>query len=185
MDNYQLMAITLETHGYNYETVKNGQEGMMAILSHKPDVIILDLGLPDMDGVTIIEKVRSYSLIPIIVVSVRGEDRDKIEALDAGADDYITKPFSVDELLARIRVALRRLTASSHFQEEEKSRFENGWLTVDYPSNTVWVAGEKVHLTPIEYKLLYLLTQNVGRVLTYNFILSEPISIDGGIESYP
>lgn len=168
-----LMAITLETHNYSFETAKNGNEGMMITLSYKPDVIILDLGLPDIDGVEIIKKVRSFSATPIIVVSARGEDKDKIQALDEGADDYITKPFSVDELLARIRVALRRVKAEEQYQKATQRSFQNAWLKVDYLSQCVWVDQKEVHLTPIEYKLLYLLTQNVGRVLTYNFILKE------------
>lgn len=168
-----LMAITLETHNYSFETAKNGSEGMMITLSYKPDVIILDLGLPDIDGVEIIKKVRSFSATPIIVVSARGEDKDKIQALDEGADDYITKPFSVDELLARIRVALRRVKAEEQYQQATQRSFQNAWLKVDYLSQCVWVDQKEVHLTPIEYKLLYLLTQNVGRVLTYNFILKE------------
>ena len=135
--------------------------------------MILDLGLPDMDGVEIIKKVRGWSSLPIIVVSARSEDRDKISALDAGADDYLTKPFSADELLARVRVALRRIRYDSARQGAESSVFENGGLKIDYAAGCAYVDGEEVHLTPIEYKLLCLLAHNVGKVLTHNMILKE------------
>lgn len=137
-----------------------------------PDVIILDLGLPDMDGIEVINKIRGWSQTPIIIVSARGEEHDKIHALDAGADDYVTKPFSVDELLARIRVALRRVKKDS-LLDMELPIFTNGNLKIDYLANTVFIRGEEVHLTPIEYKLLVVLAKHVGKVLTHNFLLKE------------
>ncbi len=147
----------------------------MAILegtSYNLDIVLLDLGLPDMDGVEIIKNIRSWSNMPIIVISARSEDSDKIEALDAGADDYLTKPFSVEELLARLRVTQRRL---SMVQSEKgiSSVFENGKLKVDYASGCTYLGEEELHLTPIEYKLLCLLSKNVGKVLTHNYITSH------------
>lgn len=169
----KLIATTLETHGYQYHTANTGVASILEATSMQPDIIILDLGLPDMDGVEIIKKVRGWSNIPIIVVSARSEDRDKIEALDAGADDYLTKPFSVDELLARLRVSLRRVRYDREKLQKDASIFTNGSLTVDYAAGNVSLDGEEIHLTPIEYRLLCLLAKNVGKVLTHDFILHE------------
>ena len=135
--------------------------------------MLLDLGLPDMDGVDIIKKVRTWSNLPIIVISARSEDSDKVAALDAGADDSLTKPFSVDELLARLRVALRRVRYDSQKVSEEASLYENGNLKIDYAAGCAYRDGVEIHLTPIEYKLLCLLARNTGKVLTHNFILNE------------
>ena len=146
---------------------------MLDAVSYRPDVIILDLGLPDMDGVEIIRKVRSWSNVPIIVVSARSEDHDKVVALDAGADDYLTKPFSVDELLARLRVALRRVRYDSDKLGEESSVYQNGDLKIDYAAGCVYLSGREIHLTPIEYRLLCLLAKNTGKVLTHNYIMKE------------
>ena len=168
-----LMAATLETVGYQYRRAKTGAAAIMEALSYKPDVMLLDLGLPDMDGVTIIEKLRTWSNMPIIVVSARSEDSDKVEALDAGADDYLTKPFSVDELLARLRVALRRVRYDSERLAAEAGVYTNGELTIDYAAGCVFLEGKEIHLTPIEYKLLCLLAKNTGKVLTHNTILKE------------
>ncbi|WP_313893456.1 response regulator transcription factor [Psychrobacillus sp.] len=167
-----LIKMTLNTQHYEYETVQDGQNALQRTISMKPDVIILDLGLPDMDGVEVIHKIRSWSQTPIIVVSARDEEYDKINALDAGADDYVTKPFSVDELLARIRVALRRNINERNIDQDQPV-FVNGNLKIDYLANTVFVHGEEVHLTPIEYKLLVVLSKHVGKVLTHNFLLKE------------
>lgn len=167
-----LIATTLQTHNYKFITAENGGQGLLEIMSKKPDIILLDLGLPDMDGVEIIEKVRSWSTVPIIVISARNEDKDKIDALDAGADDYLTKPFSVDELLARLRVTTRRLKYSSQ-EDTKKSIFVNGDLKIDYASGCAFLHEEELHVTPIEYKLLCLLSHNVGKVLTHNYILKE------------
>ncbi|MGI6070371.1 MAG: response regulator [Blautia sp.] len=168
-----LISTTLETQDYQYHTCKTGGAAILESASYSPDVIILDLGLPDMDGVEIIRKVRGWSNMPIIVVSARSEDSDKVEALDAGADDYLTKPFSVDELLARLRVALRRVRYDSTKLKEEASVYTNGELRIDYAAGCVFVGEKEIHLTPIEYKLLCLLAKNTGKVLTHNYILKE------------
>ena len=141
--------------------------------SHKPEIILLDLGLPDMEGVDVIKKVRTWSNVPIIVISARSEDVDKIEALDAGADDYITKPFSVDELLARIRVTQRRLALIQSGEEQEQAVFVNGELKIDYTAGSTYLKDKELHLTPIEYKLLCLLSHNVGKVLTHTYITQQ------------
>lgn len=169
----KLITTTLETQGYKYHTAGTGEGSIFEAVSKQPDIMILDLGLPDMDGVDIIKKVRTWSNMPIIVVSARSEDRDKIEALDAGADDYLTKPFSVEELLARLRVSLRRVRYDSEKLQRDASVFLNGNLKIDYAAGCTWLEGEEIHLTPIEYKLLCLLARNVGKVLTHNFILHE------------
>lgn len=166
------ISATLDIHSYNCFTAENGEQAMILATSHKPDIIILDLGLPDIDGVDIIKKIRAWSNCPIIVVSARSEDKDKIEALDSGADDYLTKPFSVDELLARIRVAIRKLNYDNT-KKEESTEFINGDLKIDYVSGCVFVGKQETHLTPIEYKLLCLLAKNVGKVLTHTYILKE------------
>ncbi len=163
-----LMTTTLRTHDYHFLTAGNGQSAIMEASSHNPDIVLLDLGLPDMDGVEVIHNIRSWSNMPIIVISARSEDTDKIEALDAGADDYLTKPFSVEELLARLRVTQRRLSMMPN--EFESSTFINGQLKIDYSAGCAWLGGEELHLTPIEYKLLCLLSKNVGRVLTHTYI---------------
>ena len=168
-----LITTTLDTQSYQYHTAATGAAAILDAVSGQPDLMVLDLGLPDMDGVDIIKKVRSWSNMPIIVVSARSEDKDKIEALDAGADDYLTKPFSVDELLARLRVALRRLQYDSAGGGEGSSVFTNGGLKIDYAAGCAYRSGEELHLTPIEYKLLCLLARNVGKVLTHNYILKE------------
>ena len=162
-----LMTTTLRTHDYHYLTAPNGQSAIMAASTHNPDIVLLDVGLPDVDGVEIIKNIRSWSNMPIIVISARSEDADKIQALDAGADDYLTKPFSVEELLARIRVAQRRM---SLLPDQESSRFQNGDLEIDYSAGWASLRGEELHLTPIEYKLLCLLSKNIGRVLTHTYI---------------
>ena len=167
-----LIGTTLKTHGYNYLTASNGETAVMQASSHNPDVVLLDLGLPDIDGVDVIKKIRTWSQMPIIVISARTEDRDKIDALDAGADDYLTKPFSVEELLARIRVTERRLVALQSANKSEPF-FVNGNLKIDYAAGCAYLSGEELHLTPIEYKLLCLLSINVGKVLTHTFITQK------------
>jgi len=164
-----LITITLKTHGYDYLTAGNGQSAIMQAASHRPDVVFLDLGLPDMDGVEVIKKIRTWTEMPIIVISARSGEDDKIEALDAGADDYLTKPFSVEELLARLRVSLRRMALLQQGREESPV-FTNGSLVINYAAETVTLDGKELHLTPIEYKLISLLAHNEGKVLTYSFI---------------
>ncbi len=164
-----LMMTTLKTHDYHFLTAPNGKTALMEASSHNPDIVLLDLGLPDMDGVEIIETIRRWSAMPIIVVSARSEDSDKIRALDAGADDYLTKPFSVEELLARLRVTQRRLNTQPSDLKQDPL-FTNGDLVVDYAAGCAYLRGEELHLTPIEYKLLCLLAKNAGRVLTHTYI---------------
>ncbi|WP_139651037.1 response regulator [Raoultibacter phocaeensis] len=167
-----LVATTLQVHGYRHREASTGNSALLELTSATDiDLVILDLGLPDADGVDIIRSVRGWSRMPIIVLSARIEDADKVEALDAGADDYLVKPFSVEELLARLRVALRRLDAG--IAAEEEAVYENGDLRIDYRAASATCHGEDIHLTPIEYKLLCLLARNTGKVLTHTYILKE------------
>ena len=165
-----LITTTLKAHDYRYLVAPNGSTAILEASSHNPDIVLLDLGLPDIDGVEIIRKIRSWSNMPIMVISARSEDSDKIDALDAGADDYLTKPFSVEELLARLRATQRRLNMTLSETPIENSIFENGDLKIDYAAGCAYLKGEELHLTPIEYKLLSLLSRNMGKVLTHKFI---------------
>ena len=167
-----LISVTLEAHEYRYITAGNAGNAILEATSHNPDIMLLDLGLPDMDGVEVIRKIRSWSNMPIIVISARSDDTDKIEALDAGADDYLTKPFSVDELLARLRVTLRRLNQAKT-DSPEAPVFTNGSLKIDFAAGCAYLADEELHLTPIEYKLLCLLARNCGKVLTHKYITQQ------------
>lgn len=167
-----LIISTLKAQDYRYLTAETGEGAIMETATHNPDIILLDLGLPDLDGVEVIRRVRSWSNTPIIVISARSEDSDKIDALDAGADDYLTKPFSVEELLARLRVTQRRLALMQNTQTTS-SIYKNGQLRVDYASGCVYFADEELHLTPMEYKLLCLLSRNTGKVLTHKYILQH------------
>ena len=168
-----LIATTLEMHDYHYIWADKGEQGILSAASQRPDIILLDLGLPDMDGVDVILKIRSWTNTPIIVISARSEDSDKIAALDAGADDYLTKPFSVEELLARLRATQRRLIATQGVMPAQQTFFENGRLRIDYAAGCVFLEDTELHLTPIEYKLLCLLSKNVGKVLTHTFIMEN------------
>lgn len=166
-----LIATTLKTHNYKYLLAQNGEEAIIQASTHDPDVVFLDLGLPDMDGVEIIKKIREWSNMPIIVISARSEDEDKIEALDAGADDYLTKPFSVEELLARLRVMQRRIALLQVDNNVNKSSiYTNGKLKIDYVAGCAYKDDEELKLTPIEYKLLCILAKNTGKVLTHKYI---------------
>lgn len=167
-----LISTTLKTNEYKFLTAKDGNDAIMQVSSHNPDIVLLDLGLPDIDGIEVIKKIRSWSNLPIIVISARSEDSDKIEALDCGADDYLTKPFSVEELLARLRVTQRRLNYQSQTFASE-ALFTNGKLKVDYSAGCAYLNDEEMHLTPTEYKLLCVLSQNVGKVLTHKFIAEK------------
>lgn len=169
-----LMATTLKTHDYKYLLAQNGEEAIIQASTHDPDVVFLDLGLPDMDGVEIIKKIREWSNMPIIVISARSEDEDKIEALDAGADDYLTKPFSVEELLARLRVMQRRIALLQLDNNVNKSSiYTNGKLKIDYVAGCAYKDDEELKLTPIEYKLLCILAKNTGKVLTHKYITQK------------
>lgn len=167
-----LISATLKMHDYKFIAAENGAGAVIEASSHNPDIMLLDLGLPDMDGVEVIRRIRSWSAMPIIVISARSEDRDKIEALDSGADDYLTKPFSVEELLARIRVAQRRLSVV-RADKTAGSLFVNGSLRIDMAAGLVFLGDEQIHLTPIEYKLICLLAANVGKVLTHTYITQK------------
>ncbi len=168
-----LITTTLKTNDYRYLTAANGEAAIAEASSHNPDIVLLDLGLPDLGGVQVIQNIRSWSNLPIIVISARSEDRDKIEALDAGADDYLTKPFSVEELLARLRVTQRRLSIMASGGPSSGSVFVNGKLRVDYAGGCVFLEGQELHLTPIEYKLLCVLSRHVGKVLTHTFLTQQ------------
>ena len=164
-----LISTTLKAHDYRFITAATGESAVMEAASHNPDILLLDLGLPDIDGVEVIRRIRSWSNAPIIVISARSEDSDKIDALDAGADDYLTKPFSVDELLARLRATQRRL-ALIQSSSPQQAVYVNGQLRIDFASGCAYLGEEELHLTPIEYKLLCLLARNTGKVLTHKFI---------------
>ena len=168
-----LISTTLHVHEYDCITAENGQDAIALISERHPDVILLDLGLPDMDGVEVIRKIRTWTYTPLIVISARGEDEDKIQAFDSGADDYLTKPFSVDELLARLRVIQRRLPLLAASGEPDSSVFVDGDLRIDYAAGCAFMGEEELHLTPIEYKLLCLLSQNLGRVMTHAAITQK------------
>ncbi|OOM70447.1 KDP operon transcriptional regulatory protein KdpE [Clostridium puniceum] len=162
----------LKAQGFNFIETDKGMEGIALSMSHKPDLIILDLGLPDMDGINVITSVREWSKIPIIIVSARENERQKIEALDKGADDYLTKPFGIGELLARVRVALRHSMVNSNLREDIEI-FKVKDLVVDFNKRKVRINNEDIHLTPIEYKIMVLLCKYSGKVLTHNFITQE------------
>ncbi len=167
-----LISVTLEAHDYRYISAGNAGNAILEAASHNPDIMLLDLGLPDRDGMEVIRKIRSWSNMPIIVISARSDDTDKIEALDAGADDYLTKPFSVDELLARLRVTLRRLNQAKP-ESPDSSVFLNGCLKIDFGAGCAYISDEELHLTPIEYRLLCLLARNCGKVLTHKYITQQ------------
>ena len=166
-----LITTTLRSNDYRYITASNGEAAIMAATTQQPDIVFLDLGLPDLDGVEIIKRIRTWSQMPIIVISARSEDSDKVSALDAGADDYLTKPFSVTELLARLRVAQRRISSSA--AKPEDSVFRNGSLTIDYGAGCAFLQGKALKLTPTEYKLLCLLAKDVGKVLTHTYLTDK------------
>ena len=167
-----LITTTLRAHDYKYLTAGNGEQAILATSTQQPDVVLLDLGLPDVDGVQVIQRIRTWSNLPIIVISARSEDEDKIQALDAGADDYLTKPFSVEELLARLRVTQRRL-ALVNDAAQSSSVFVNGKLKIDFAAGCTYLDGEELHLTPLEYKILCELARNVGRVLTHTYLTQK------------
>lgn len=165
----RFLRASLQAHGYRFLEADTAREGMALAASHQPDLILMDLGLPDEDGLVLAKRLREWTRIPIIVLSARGREDDKIHALDAGADDYLTKPFGTGELMARIRVALRHRAGRS----QEAPIFEVGDLRVDQARRQVFRGGEEVHLTPTEYKLLIALVQHAGKVLTHDQLLRE------------
>lgn len=170
----RFISNTLEKNDYTVLRAETGEEGLTMIESHCPNLIILDLGLPDMDGVEVLQKIRTWAYIPVIIVSARTMEKDKVRALDLGADDYITKPFGTDELLARIRTALRHTRTGNANQEiVDKGTYTVGGLTVDFNQHIVTVDGENVGLTLMEYRIVELLAKYSGKVLTYDFLIKE------------
>jgi two-component system KDP operon response regulator KdpE len=167
----RLLRIVLQGHGYRFVESATGQEGLMQAATRMPDIVLLDLGLPDIDGLEVTRRLREWSDVPIIVISAREQEQDKIKALDAGADDYLTKPFGAGELMARIRVAMRHRALREAGQQE--SVFILGNIRVDLARREVFLNEKEVHLTPIEYKLLTVLIKNAGKVLTHRQLLKE------------
>ncbi len=166
----KFLSFSLESHGYKPVIAVNGHEGLQQVASARPELMILDLGLPDMDGQQIIRRVREWGSLPIIVLSARGQEQDKINALENGADDYLTKPFGLGELLARIKVALRHSRQSDNAESEIFSQDD---LVVDRARRVVMLAGAEVHLTPIEYQLLTIMVKHAGKVVTHTQLLKE------------
>jgi two-component system KDP operon response regulator KdpE len=167
----RFLRITLQSHAYRLTEAATAQEGLMQAATRNPDVVLLDLGLPDLDGLEVTKRLREWTQTPIIVISAREQERDKVNALDAGADDYLTKPFNAGELLARIRVALRHATRRGSGRQEPIFVLQN--LRVDLAQRQVFLDDKEVHLTPIEYKLLTVLVRHAGKVITHNQLLKE------------
>jgi two-component system KDP operon response regulator KdpE len=167
----RFLRASLTSHGFQVREAASGAVAITEATTHNPNLVLLDLGLPDVDGIDLTRQLREWSRVPIIVISARGREEDKVEALDAGADDYLTKPFGVNELLARIRVAIRHAEQAS--SEKSTPVIDIGGLHLDLDRRQVLVNGNEVHLTPIEYKLLVLLAKNSGKVLTHRQILKE------------
>ena len=170
--------ISLSKENYAVLIAETAAEGLFLLTSHRPDIVLLDLGLPDRDGVELLRELRTFSDTPVLVVSARGQETEKIAALDLGANDYIAKPFHMGELMARIRVVERLLQKSRSSTGE--SAFSCDWLTVDYEKRRVLVSGHEIHLTPTEYKTLLLLIANRGKVLTHNYIIRQIWGYEGG-----
>ncbi len=167
----KFVRATLGAQGFSFLEASTGSEGTSLAASHHPDIILLDLGLPDTDGLSLIKALRTWTAIPILVISARGKEQDKVTALDAGADDYLTKPFGVGELMARLRVALRhsRLTK----KEQEAPTFDLGGLRMDFSKHQVYVDKREIHLTPTEYRLLSVMIRHAGKVVTQRQLLME------------
>jgi len=166
------ITASLKAQGFNYIETDKGNEAIALSMSYNPDLIILDLGLPDIDGLEVITKIREWSKIPIVIVSARENERQKIEALDKGADDYLTKPFGIGELLARVRVSLRH-GIKSGTENENMDNFKVKELVIDFIKRRVMINNEDIHLTPIEYKIMALLCKYSGKVLTHSFIIRD------------
>ena len=164
---------TLELNNYKVTTANTGKDGMAIITSSLPDLVLLDLGLPDMDGNDLIRQTREWSGIPIIVISARTQEKEKVEALDSGADDYITKPFGTSELLARIRTALRHSNRIGSGEQNSSSSYRAKDLVVDFDKRLITLKGEEVHLTRVEYKIVSILAKNSGKVITYDALINQ------------
>jgi len=167
------ISTILASNDYVVLHAVTGREAISMTASHTPDLVLLDLGLPDIDGINVVKSIRGWSDIPIIVVSARQDEHDKVEALDAGANDYVTKPFGNSELLARIRIAIRQQAKLKEVHPQAASRFAVGGLVIDYVKRLVTVEEATIHLTPIEYKIIVLLSKNAGKVLTHDSIIRE------------
>ncbi|MDP4110011.1 MAG: response regulator transcription factor [Bacillota bacterium] len=167
------ISTVLSANGLNFIKASKGRDAISMAASHCPDLILLDLGLPDMDGLEVLKTIRQWTGLPVIVVSARGHEREKVEALDLGADDYITKPFGTAELLARIRTELRHSRGIIDSKSTGTGKITTGELEIDYEKRLVLLAGEEIHLTPIEYKIIVLLSRYIGKVLTHDFIIKE------------
>jgi two-component system, OmpR family, KDP operon response regulator KdpE len=178
----RFLRITLEAQNFKVLEAATGEQGLRHAATSTPDLVILDLGLPDVDGVEVTKRLREWSAIPVIVVSARGREHDKVVALDAGADDYLTKPFGVAELLARVRVVLRHLAAAN--RETGEAVFESGGLRADLARRDVTVNGKAVRLTPNEFKLLAVLIKNAGKVMTHRQLLREVWGPGAGDETH-
>jgi two-component system, OmpR family, KDP operon response regulator KdpE len=178
----RFLRVSLTGHGYRLVESDTGREGIMQAASQQPDLMILDLGLPDIDGMEVIREVRQWSHMPIVILSARGQEHEKVDALDAGADDYLTKPFSVGELVARIRVALRH--AAQETGESGEPVFALDRLRIDLVHRRVFVGDEEIHLTPIEYRLLTTLVKHAGKVITHKQLLKEVWGPDSVFETH-
>jgi len=165
----KLLNISLNTESCQLLEAPDGKTGLIMAAQYNPDLILLDLGLPDMEGLEVIKNLRDWTTIPVIIISARLQEKEKVICLDNGADDYLTKPFGIEELQARIRVALR----NKNNQKKEESIYQNGVLTLDFVNRKVFVQNREIHLTPIEYKLLSVLVKNAGRVVTHGYLLKE------------
>jgi two-component system, OmpR family, KDP operon response regulator KdpE len=165
----RFLRFSLESNSFTVIEATNGQEGVSLTASHRPDVVLLDIGLPDMDGFSVIEQIRSWSKVPIVVLTVHDQEDDKVRALDVGADDYLTKPFGVPELLARLRALLRRVSS----EQEQSPIFRSGPFEMDRAAHIVRVSGKEVHLTSTEYDLLSVLVKHAGKVVTHRMLLNE------------
>jgi DNA-binding response OmpR family regulator len=169
----RLIARNLELEDYQVLTATDGQQALELIEAHTPDLVLLDVMMPKMDGFTVCQRVREFSMVPIIIITARGQDHDKVQGLDMGADDYLTKPFSVDELLARVRSVLRRAQFSAERAQSRQTSTTIGDLSIDYTQHRVMVGDKEVLITPIEYRILSYLAQNAGRVVTQDLLLDQ------------
>ena len=171
----RLVTRNLQMEGYDVISVSDGQQALEQVEAHMPDLVLLDLMMPKLDGFTVLQRVREFSSLPVIILTARGADQDKIRGLDLGADDYLTKPFSVDELLARVRAVLRRAQSNAHSETGHGAQAATtvGELTIDYGQRRVTMAGRDIDLTPVEYRVLAYLAQNAGRVITQDLLLTH------------
>jgi len=167
------ISVILIANDFRVITVSRGREAISMVASHCPDLVLLDLGLPDMDGIEVLKTIRTWTALPVIIVSARGQESEKVDALDSGADDYIAKPFGTSELLARIRTAMRHSRSITDNQTGIASNLALGELVIDYARRIVSMDGEEIHLTPIEYKIIVFLSTHLGKVMTYDSIMKE------------